>query len=405
MSDSDEKTRTLACALLWESLRKKARLSHRLIRAIFDRQPDWLALFEMSAHELQHKLSEIPELVGEPDPVQQSFFQAGDSRVEGLVRILQDKALRETAAKQAQSVQKHQIWAIHSGDPLYPKRLKAVDSSPAILYGRGDCLPLLLERPFWVTVIGTRQPTPYGERVTRAIVSGLSLHGCVIASGMARGVDTLAHQTALEHQGLTVAVLGCGLDLVYPPENKALMGKICQEGVVLSEHPPGVPPRRQHFPARNRILSALSDVTAVMEASRQSGTLITAGYAADQGRDVFAVPGGIFEPTSDGCHQLIRDGAHLLVSAADILDEFAVSLVQQWVTPTISAASKSNFNALDQKILDALRSQSLSLNQLAQHTAHPVPAVIAAIAILELGGMIELRRGRYALTGRSRSSI
>jgi DNA processing protein len=167
-------------------------------------------------------------------------------------------------------------------------------------------------------VAGSRQPTVYGRRVTRSLSAELAREDVLIISGLARGVEGLAHQTALDQGGLTLAVLAHGLDLVYPPEHARLLENIKRTGLIVSEHPPGTRPQRQFFPARNRILSGLADVVVITEAARSCGSQITAGFAADQGREVLAVPGPVFSQQSQGCHQLIKDGAGLLESSADI---------------------------------------------------------------------------------------
>lgn len=244
---------------------------------------------------------------------------APPDRISLIQRQLNDPNLRQQARQNARNAWYQGVRALAITDGQYPVRLSRTDSGPAVLFYRGSQLPALLKRSLWVTVIGTRNPTYYGRTVTQRITADLVAHGTVIISGLARGIDTIAHQTAIRDQGLTVAVVGCGLDIAYPPENRALMETIAECGLLLSEYSPGTPPRRQHFPARNRILSGLADVVAIMEASRKSGTLITAGFAADQGRDVYAVPGSILDDASAGCHQLIRDGASLLESAQDIL--------------------------------------------------------------------------------------
>jgi len=211
------------------------------------------------------------------------------------------------------------IRAVCLGDPDYPLRLARTDSCPPVLYFRGQDAAVRWNHPFSVTVVGSRAPSDYGLAVTRRIVAELARSDTLVISGLARGIDGLAHQVTLDNHGLTIAVVAQGPDLAYPPEHARLMERIARQGVVISEHPPGTRPKRPYFPARNRLLSGLSDVVAVMEARPKSGTLITAGFAADQGREVLAVPGSILAGDSGGCHQLLREGAGLLESAADIL--------------------------------------------------------------------------------------
>ena len=204
------------------------------------------------------------------------------------------------------------IRAVPADHPGYPVQLKRIHTFPLVLFWRGKRPDILGPSFHAITVIGTRTPTAYGEMVTRQITAGLSRPGVTLISGLARGIDGLAHRTALEHGGLTVAVVAHGVDLVYPPEHAALMEQIVAQGLVVSEHPPGIAALRQYFPARNRILSGLADTVAIMEASRQSGTMITADFAADQNRDVYAVPGSILSKNSQGCNQLIQEGAYML---------------------------------------------------------------------------------------------
>ena len=205
-------------------------------------------------------------------------------------------------------------------DALYPERLKQIYDPPAVLYVKGRLTPLD-ELPL-LTVVGSRTRTPYGEDVARRMSYQLSKAGMVIVSGMAKGIDASALHGALKAGGLTVAVLGCGPDVIYPAENRELYRQICETGLVLSEYPPGVEPRSEHFPVRNRIMAALSLGTLVIEANLRSGALITARLAADQGRDVFCVPGSVLTPESAGCHELIKNGAALVTRPADILREY-----------------------------------------------------------------------------------
>ncbi len=218
----------------------------------------------------------------------------------------------------------HQAWqqkirACLFLDPAYPLRLAQISGFPLVLYYSGQAAALKWNHPFIVAVVGSRQPTAYGRRVTAELTAKLVQENCLIVSGLARGIDGLAHQTCLARGGLTIAVLAHGLDLVYPPEHKQLLEAVRVSGLIVSEHPPGTRPQRQYFPARNRILSGLADLVAIMEAAEKSGSLITAGFAADQGREVLAVPGSIYNSQSKGCHQLIKDGAAILQSSADIL--------------------------------------------------------------------------------------
>lgn len=436
------RTKTLALAMHWQTCQRRWGLSNATLRQVFDRQPD---LNVLAAQDTVHLLALLESGLDDPE---QNYRRCGPEhnttkrlRLEQFVHAFQDAHALSAACDQANAVEKLGIWALTSGDVRYPARLKAVDSSPSIIYGRGDRLDDCLAQPLWITVIGTRVPTYYGQRVTRQITRDLAAQGCVIVSGLARGIDTEAHRTALTHHALTVAVLGCGPDLAYPPENRQLMDQIASQGVLISEHPPGTPALRQHFPARNRILSGLSDVVAVMEAAQRSGTLITAGFAADQGRDVYAVPGSIMDRASSGCHHLIRDGAYLLEQADDILREYANHQAEPTSPGSVSVSPGSvpdssgsisvspgsisvspGIDYLDRapglddlfapanrvlagQILQGLRGQDLSLEQLAQWIGSPIQDIISTVSLLELSGQITGRRGCYALTGSAESSI
>ena len=204
-------------------------------------------------------------------------------------------------------------------DTGYPVQLKSISNPPVILYVKGN---FPADSSHNVAVIGTRTATVYGTKTARTIASELASRNICVVSGMARGIDTAAHKGAIDVHGPTVAVLGCGVDVVYPPENKALAEQIQEHGAVISEFPLGAPPDRGNFPARNRIISGLSNGVVVVEAPLKSGALITADFALEQGREVFAVPGPISSRSSQGCNQLIKEGAKLVQGVEDILEEF-----------------------------------------------------------------------------------
>lgn len=208
-------------------------------------------------------------------------------------------------------------------DEIYPQRLREIYDPPPILYMRGE---LKKEDELAVAIVGSRKTSPYGRWVTEKISQELASQGITIVSGMARGIDSVAHLGALSAGGRTIAVLGCGVDRVYPSENRVLFKRIIEHGAVLSEFPMGSPPDGSHFPKRNRIISGLSIGVVVVEASEESGSLITAHYALEQGREVFAVPGNIGTKGSRGTHLLIRQGAKLIESSGDILEE----ILPQW---------------------------------------------------------------------------
>jgi DNA processing protein len=205
-------------------------------------------------------------------------------------------------------------------DTAYPPQLAATPGAPPVLYVQGDVAAL--RRP-QLAVVGSRRPTPAGRRIGHEFAAALAGAGLVITSGMALGIDTAGHEGALEAGGTTIAVFGCGLAHRYPRENSALAERILRRGALVSEFPPWEAPRRQNFPRRNRVISGLSRGTLVVEAATGSGSLITARFAADQGREVFAIPGSVHNALSRGCHQLIREGAHLVETPAQVLAEIS----------------------------------------------------------------------------------
>ena len=208
-------------------------------------------------------------------------------------------------------------------DVSYPNRLKEIYDPPPLLYVKGD---LKKEDELAVAIVGSRKTTPYGKWMTEKMGQELARQGITIVSGMARGIDSHAHWGALSGGGRTIAVLGSGVDVVYPPENRNLYKRIMDQGAVLSEFPMSSPPEGGHFPKRNRIISGLSLGVVVVQAGMESGSLITANYALEQGREVFAVPGNVGSNSSRGTHQLIKDGAKLVESSEDILEE----VLPQW---------------------------------------------------------------------------
>ncbi len=206
-------------------------------------------------------------------------------------------------------------------DPLYPERLRRIPKAPILLYVRGN-MPLL-DDTVSIATVGTRRMTEYGRREAYRISYDLAKAGIITVSGMARGIDTACHRGTLDAGGHTIAVLGCGINVVYPPENGQLMEEIARFGTLVSEYAPDTPPVGSNFPIRNRIISGLCQGTLVIEADQRSGALITARAALSQGRDIFALPGKVGELNSTGTNELIRSGARMIVSALDIVDEYA----------------------------------------------------------------------------------
>ncbi len=271
--------------------------------------------------------------------------------------------------------------------PGYPPALRTIPDPPARLYVRGR---LREEDRLAVAVVGARRASPYGVAVARRLASDLARCGVTVVSGLARGIDAAAHEGALEAGGRTVAVLGCGPDVVYPPEHARLMAKIIASGAVLSEHPPGTPPLRHHFPRRNRLISGLSLGVVVVEGRADSGALITADCALEQGREVFAVPGPVTSPTSALPHRLVQQGAKLVRGVEDILEELRlpVRVPPPGATSQLAGAEEAVYArlTLDPQHLDAVALQC----------GLPVAEVSRALVALELRGLVRALPGlRY----------
>ncbi|MGE3912327.1 MAG: DNA-processing protein DprA [Chloroflexota bacterium] len=265
-------------------------------------------------------------------------------------------------------------------DPAYPAALREIADPPPVLYVHGELSPA----DAWaIAVVGTRRATAYGRQVTERIVSDVARAGVTIVSGLARGIDTHAHRAALAAGGRTIAVLGSGLDRLYPEENRALAKQIMQQGAVVSEYPLGTPPDGTNFPRRNRIVSGLSRAILVVEADYKSGAMITATQAAEQGRDVFAVPGSIFSPFSAGPHQLIREGAKIVTEAADILEELHLTaVVEERATREALPADPT-----EAALLHLLSDEPTHVDDLTRAAGLPSALVTSTLTILELKGL------------------
>ncbi len=266
-------------------------------------------------------------------------------------------------------------------DQEYPARLKEIDQPPPVLYIRGELLP---EDDFAVAIVGTRRITPYGRQVTEELAGYLAANGITVISGLARGVDATAHAAALRAGGRSLAVLGSGVDRIYPPENRALAEQLIAHGAILSDYPVGTAPEATNFPPRNRIISGLSLAVVVIEAGETSGALITAEFAAEQGREVFAVPGSILAPQSKGTNKLIQNGALPLISPQDLLQ--ALNLTR--VSAQKSARHLLPADEIEKQLLQALGSEPLHVDELRNQTGLPVEKVSAALVMMELKGMV-----------------
>lgn len=267
------------------------------------------------------------------------------------------------------------------GDDEYPALLRQIDSSPPLLYVRGT----LLETDRWaVAVVGTRNATPYGREVTHKIAHDLASAGITVVSGLALGIDSIAHRAALEAQGRTIAVLGSGIGSVYPPQNQAIAERICEQGALLSEYAPTVAPLGGNFPARNRLISGLALGTLVVEAGERSGALITVQFALEQGRDVFAIPGSILSRASDGPNQLIIDGATPVRTVQNILAQLNLNeaAAQQEIAAIIPETPA------EAALLPLLSGEPTHIDVIGRASGLKAYEVAATLSLMELKGMV-----------------
>lgn len=300
------------------------------------------------------------------------------------------------------SLPNYSVDAVTIADSEYPQRLCHMDQPPSILFCRGHGIAAL-HAPFVMTVVGTRNPSFYGLEVTKKLCREMVQRGITIVSGGARGIDRQAHAAALSGGSGTIAVLGCGVDIAYPKEHASLFDEIAQSGALVSEYPPGTLPRKYHFPARNRILAGLCDAVLVTEASRFSGTLITAGFAADYGRDVCAVPGSILSGTSRSCHDLIREGAVIVESIDDIPripphPTYSFSAVQsdRSQSPSGVMDCEGGHNHRDEEcILNFLAAAPRTLRAVSEHCRLDLRSSALMLANMQAKGIVRLYRGLY----------
>lgn len=274
-------------------------------------------------------------------------------------------------------------------DDGYPEPLRALEDAPVLLYSRGRYDP---DDRFGIAVVGARQHSSYGEAVTHRIATELAAAGFTIVSGLARGIDTIAHRAALSAGGRTIAVLGSGVDVCYPSENRRLMEQVAEAGCVMSEFPPGSEPRRENFPRRNRLISGLSLGVLVIEASEKSGALITAAAALEQNREVFAVPGNITSRISAGTNRLIKEGAKAVLGAEDVIEELAPVLRgflrrrRQQELPALTDEEKG--------ICGTLCGEPKHIDLIAREALTPVSRTLNILLALELKGVVRQTGGK-----------
>lgn len=359
---------------------------------------DWLrriavaARAGLTAKELTDLESLGPRLVALESP---------DARQLTRVGLSPRAAARLTRPDEA-AVQSDLAWLERSGASLlastedrYPSLLRESADAPAVLYVLGE--PAVLSEP-QIAMVGSRHCTPAGRQTAQRFATWFAQAGLTVTSGLALGIDAASHEGALGAGGLTVAVCGCGLDQVYPRQHAELARRIAARGAVVSEFPPGTPPLAAHFPQRNRIIAGLSVGTLVVEAARESGSLITARLAGVAGREVFAIPSSIQNPQARGCHELIRQGAKIVESPEDVLCELKISLSSQLLAATSTPAPGAGVLDKEYKILlDALAFEPASVDTLIERTGLNSESITSMLLVLELDGHVApYPGGRYS---------
>ena len=322
----------------------------------------------------------------------------------GRIRAASGAPARAATRAALRRLQRIGAVAVTPEDPLYPDAFRTITDPPYLLFMAGD--PALLDT-LAVAVVGTRAPTHYGRATARRISRDLAGAGVTVVSGVARGIDSAAHLGALDAEGATIGVLGHGIDSVYPSENRELFRRIREHGLLLTEYPPGESPKAGNFPRRNRLITALSRGVLVVEMSHRSGAQHTVGFALDQGRDVMAVPGPVGSQASEGTNQLIRDGARLVTSADEVLEEVhgVSEMARQRCGGTASSPSESTTpqpppSQDEARVLALLGVVPRHIDELARETGTGMGPLLATLLALELAGRIQPLPGqRYCLRG------
>jgi DNA processing protein len=298
-----------------------------------------------------------------------------------------------TAADQAMRWQEEPgHFIVHYGSPQYPTLMAQVKRAPLVIYGIGDPTLLLKQQ---VGIVGSRNPTVTGVENARRFAAALVQAGFAVTSGMALGVDAEAHQSALNHGGSTIGVAGTGVDQAYPKRNEKLIKQIREKGATVSEFPIGTPARPENFPQRNRIISGLSCGTLVIEATLRSGSLITARMSAEEGREVFAIPGSIHNPLARGCHKLIKEGAHLVENIDDILSQITYALACAHETDPVEELGEAHLNEELKEVFSAVGFEVTPVDLIIQRTGQSAKGVGASLFDLELKGCITAEPGGY----------
>ncbi len=312
------------------------------------------------------------------------------------VRSISTWRLKISLETEMEKLEQYGVQVTTYLDTNYPERLKEIYDYPPILYIRGTLLP---EDEWCLAIVGTRRATVYGRQVTEEIVTDLARSKITIVSGLARGIDSIAHQKALEAGGRSIAVFACGLDTVYPAENANLARRIMQYGALISEYPLGTRPKSEYFPRRNRIMSGLSLGVLIVEAGDTSGAIITANMALEQNREVFAIPGSILSPASNGTNHLIQEGAKLIRDYKDILEELNLTAV----THQIEMKEIIPPSDTESLLMKQLGAEPVHIDEVCRSSGLPISTVSSTLTMMELKGMVkQVGAMNYALARETR---
>jgi DNA processing protein len=356
--------------------------------------------FNMDINSILEQFDSIEEIYNETD------YASVTNVKQSTLRKLKDKNLKK-AENILKATQDLGADVVTYDDVRYPDALRSIPNPPYVLYMKGEIMNW--DRILGIGIVGTRRSTEYGIKATKMIAGDLAACGVTIISGMARGIDTVAAEAALGVGNKTIAVLGCGIDVVYPSENKKLMDKIAENGTIITEYPPKTQPIGNNFPWRNRIISGLSRGVLVAEAPKKSGALITAEYALFQGKDIFAVPGSIFKPESEGANKLLASGAKAVTSAKDILDEYVfeierLKIEKPTVIEKIFKGGKKINNEIkislddkrflgltdeDKQIISLLIEDNMHIDDIARRTGIDAGSLSIKLSMLEFSGHIQ----------------
>jgi len=296
--------------------------------------------------------------------------------------------------KEISRIEKQKVSIVTFSDENYPSNLRSIFDPPIMLYIKGQLLP---EDRIAIAMVGTRRPTTYGKMVAEKLSKELVERDVTIVSGLARGIDTCAHKGALSGGGRTIAVLGCGIDICYPPENRALFDEIGQRGAVVSEFPMATRPEKMNFPMRNRIISGLSLGAVIVEAGSKSGALITAECALEQGREVFAVPGNIFNSGTKGAHSLIKQGAKLVENCEDIIEEISCLRDLLPLSLAVKSSGEVKLSQEEERVYNLLSFEPIHIDLISKESGLPISRVSPVLMNLEMKGKIRQVAGKMFL--------